>query len=296
MALLLLLLLISINQSRSFFNNPPLRLDSITNRRNLTCASDFSAADPFTNCDYCVIEFFNNGTDSVTYRDCIYIANSYRLLTQRCSGFTNSSDIGYGLCSKLPFEYHDIDLLCICPTDLCNSNFTTCKQSVDANRNLPMIPSPVPVLSSQTSAIQCQDTPIGSLNSTYYCQRDSTPYADMNGCLDYVRNHTVMCMYTESDNGNFLTLVALPDEDYEYVLLDQINQMQKRQVQSNYKQFYNETEGSFYIYGEEILSNWDNFTMIYNKCFCKSANCNINLIACLRSISITNQLSKSKSY
>jgi len=260
-----------------------LQLNTIKNRRNLTCASDFSDIDLYTNCEYCVYEFFNNGTDSTISHDCIYITNTYRLVTQRCTGFTNTSDIGYGLCSTLPFEYFDIDLLCICATDLCNENFTTCKQSVDSNRNLPVLPTPIPLLTAESSAISCHDTTLGILNSTYYCIRDSTPYINMTQCEEYVQNHTVLRMYLESDNGNYLTLVALPDEDYEYVLADQIHLMQRMAIKLNVKQYYNETKDAFYVQWNEILEHMDNYTMIYNKCYCLTNDCNINLTACLQS-------------
>ncbi|UJR32935.1 hypothetical protein I4U23_020396 [Adineta vaga] len=292
----LFLLSILIYSSESFFNNSPFQLNTITNRQNLTCATDFGDTDVFTNCEYCVYEFFNNGTDSTISHDCIYLTNSYRLVTQRCSGFTSASDTGYGLCSQLPFEYFDIDLLCICATNLCNENFTTCKQSVDTNPALAPLPSPIPSLTADDSAIFCQDTPIGVLNSTYYCVRDSTPYINMTQCEDYVQNHTVVCMYLEMDNGSYLTLVALPDEDYEYVLADQIDKMQRMIGKSNVQQDYNETSGAFYIRWKENLENTDtnNSTMIYNRCYCLTDDCNANLNQCLLSYVESNAISQSK--
>ncbi|CAF0764323.1 unnamed protein product [Adineta steineri] len=279
----LLIFVIFIVGCESFFNNPPFNLTTLTPRRNLTCLTDFGDTDLFTNCEYCVYEFFNNGTDSSISHDCIYITNSYRLVTRRCSGFTSDSDIGYGLCSQLPFEYFDIDLLCICATDLCNENFTTCKQSVDSNPNLPTLPSPIPTLTANTLAISCQDTPLGILNSTYYCIRDSTPYINMTQCEEYVQNHTVVCMYLESDDGSYLTLVAIPDEDYEYVLADQIDKMQGVATQSNFIQFYNETSGAFHVQWQEDVEDTDNYTRIYNKCYCMTDDCNFNLTECLQS-------------
>ncbi|CAF0965762.1 unnamed protein product [Adineta ricciae] len=267
----------------SFFKYSPLQLSTITRRQNLTCATDFGDTDVFTNCEYCVYEFFNNGTDSTISHDCIYITNSYRLVTQRCSGFTSDSDTGYGLCSPLPFEYFDIDLLCICATNLCNENLTMCKHSVDTNPRLPALPSPIPTLSANKSAISCQDTPLGVLNSTYYCVRDSTPYINMTQCEEYVRTHTVVCMYLEMDHGSYLTLVAIPDEDYEYVLADEIDKMQRMNTKTNVQQYYNETSAAFYIQWTEVLENADNYTMIYNRCYCMTNNCNVNLTECLRS-------------
>ncbi len=292
MHIFLFLLLIFLNPCENFFQNPPFQLNTIRNRLNLTCTSGFDETDFFTNCEYCVYELITNGNDSTISYDCIYLTNSYRLVTKRCQGFTNTSDIGYGLCSRLSFEYFDMDLLCICATDLCNENLTTCQQSVDSNPNLPSLPSPIPLLTKPSSRITCQDTPLGILNSTYYCVRDSTPYINMTECEEYVRNHTVLCMYLESDHGNYLTVVAVPDEDYEYVLADQIQLMQQMAVKSNVEQFYNETKNAFYVHWKAILANRDNYTMIYNKCFCLTNNCNMNLTTCLqsnRNINIANK-------
>jgi hypothetical protein len=299
MYLLLFTLLIRINLSQSFFKNSPFQLNTITDRLNLTCASDFGSTDLFTNCEYCVYELITNGTDSTISHDCIYITNSYRLLTQRCSGFSDTSDTGYGLCSQLPFEYYDINLLCICATDFCNENFTTCKQSVDSNPKLPILPSPIPLLTAKSSVITCQDTPLGVLNSTYYCVRDTTPYIDMNQCEEYVRNHTVLCMYLESDNGSYLTVVAVPDEDYEYVLAEQIQLMERMAVRSNVQQYYNETTEAFYLQWKEQLANMVddimiNETMIYNKCYCLTNHCNVNLTTCLQSIVAVNKANRSE--
>lgn len=272
-----------IHPSKGFFKDSPLQLNSIPSRLNLTCTSDFGDTDPFTNCEYCVYEFFSNGSDTSIYHDCIYLTNTYRLVTQRCTGFTNASDVGYGLCSPLSFEYFDIDLICICASDFCNENFTACKQSVDRNPTLSALPTPISTLTSRDSAITCQDTPIGSPQSTYYCSRDSTPYINLTQCEDYVRSHTVACMYLESDNGNYLTVVALPDEDYEYVLADQIQSMQRMADKPNTVQYFNETPTAFYIRWNETLFSPDNYSIISNRCYCLNNNCNSNLTACLQS-------------
>ena len=283
MAPVLFTLMLLAQPCVGFFQNAPLQLNTIKPRLNLTCSSDANVIDDFTDCEYCVFEFFNNGTDSSISHDCIILTNSYRLVARRCTGFTNTSDVGYGVCSPLPFEHSDIALMCICATDRCNENFATCKQSVDSNPPLPALPSPIPSLTAQASSIQCQDTALGILNSTYYCERDSTPYINLTECERYVQNHTVLCMYRESDNGNYLTVVALPDEDYEYVLAEQIQTMQQMAVKPTTIQSFNETNNAFYIQWKDRLEASDNTTMIYNRCYCMTSNCNINLTACLQS-------------
>jgi hypothetical protein len=290
----LFVLLILVYRSEGFFRNAPLQLNAIPTRLNLTCASGFDDIEDYTNCEYCVFEFFSNGTDFTISYDCIYLTNTYRLVTQRCTGFTGASDVGYGLCSKLPFEYFDIDLLCICATDRCNANFTICKQSADSTPTLPVLSSPIPNLTIESSSIKCQDTPLGILNSTYYCIRDSTPYINMTQCEEYVRNHTVTCMYLESNNGNYLTLVAIPDEDYEYVLADQLQAMQRMSVTTDATQYFNETTHAFYVKWIETLVNPGNQTITYNRCYCLTNNCNMNLTTCLESNIIRSQTIKSK--
>lgn len=286
-------MIISINLTESFFPNSPLNLNTLKPRLNLTCSSEYSESSELTNCEYCVYEFFNNGTDSIISQDCIYLTNSYRLVTKRCQGFTDSIDIGYGTCSQLPFEYFDIDLLCICATNYCNENFTTCKQSVDSNPNLPALPQPIPLLTTESSNISCQDSPLGIVNTTYYCLRDTTPYINQTQCEEYVQSHTVLCMYLEAGNGSYLTLVAIPDEDYEYVLANQIELMKETIDKNNFQQYYNETTGSFYVQWKEQLENQNNDTMIYNRCYCITNNCNFNLTTCLQSLK-TNLAIKSK--
>lgn len=276
-------ILIRIEISLAFFKDSPLQLNKIPSRLNLTCASDFGDTDPFTNCEYCVYEFFNNVTDSIISHDCIYLTNTYRLVTQRCSGFTRDVDIGYGPCSPLPFEYFDIDLICICATDRCNENFTTCKRSVDSNPKLSAMPTPIPTWTASSSSITCQDTPLGVLNSTYYCAQDSIPFINLTQCEEYVRTHTVTCMYLESDGGNYLTLVALPDEDYEYVIAGQLQTMQHMAQRSDTIQSFNETEDAFYLRWNETLVEIDNSTIISNRCYCLTNNCNANLTTCLQS-------------
>ncbi|UJR17872.1 hypothetical protein I4U23_004771 [Adineta vaga] len=64
------------------------------NRLNLTCHyDDFNA----TNCEYCVYQYFNNSTNATILRDCIQVTSTYK-------SFSDGIDIGYGVCSPLPYE------------------------------------------------------------------------------------------------------------------------------------------------------------------------------------------------
>ena len=103
-------------------------------------------------------------------------------------------------------------------------------------------------------------------------------------------------MYLESDNGFYLTQVALPDEDYEYVLAEQIQTMQRMAVRPTVIQQFNETDGAFYIYWNETLVEFDNTIVITNRCYCLTSNCNSNLTECLRSGFRSGQSDTSESY
>jgi hypothetical protein len=106
---------------------------NLIRRSNLTCASN-SIFYNRTGCELCIIKFFNisSSTDGRSFirHDCVQKSNSLRRVSQRCTGFSNMIYIGYGVCSPLAYETFDVYTLCICATDFCNTNLTSCRQSV----------------------------------------------------------------------------------------------------------------------------------------------------------------------
>ncbi|CAF0757489.1 unnamed protein product [Adineta steineri] len=110
-------------------------------------------------CEYCVNRHYSNGTTSETRYDCIQLTNTYKTISQRCQGFSNTTDIGYGTCLPYPYELLNTSVLCICATDKCNTDLASCNKSVtnqiQSNSAPSILPSIIPTLSTP---ISCVDT------------------------------------------------------------------------------------------------------------------------------------------
>lgn len=142
------------------------------------------------------------------------VTNALRSISKtRCQGFSNDSDIGFGQCTPLPFELHTMTKLCICQTDGCNRNFSTCQSSVTTNQVRPAAPSrmiPRPI-----NKIECEDnTLISGYDFVHYTYTtylmsylcltrgvylsgmgQSVPNSliDRTLCDTYIRNNTNVC-------------------------------------------------------------------------------------------------------
>ena len=94
----------------------------------------------------------------------------------RCQGFSNGSDLGYGECTPQSYELYNSTSLCICATNLCNRDLTTCQQSVISSMTSPTI---VPqVIPSLTNPVRCYENTLLTQYSPYYSsQKISAQYA-----------------------------------------------------------------------------------------------------------------------
>ena len=149
------------------------------------------------------------------------ITNTLRQMSRtRCQGFTNTSDVGYGTCTPRPYEQYTSIVLCICATDFCNRNLSTCLASI-ASGPLPPINGPQ-VIPTLTMPVRCFDnsfrTDIAynspSRNSSYMCalpirylnsgsRQVPTKLIDQTACDDYVRANTVLCGVDASSDSPF---------------------------------------------------------------------------------------------
>jgi hypothetical protein len=261
-------------------------INQTTNGLNLTCFYyDFT----LINCDYCVYQYYSNGSSSSINFDCIQITNSYKILSKQCEGFSDQRDIGYGICSPLSFDLSDISILCICATNMCNTNFTACQSSVNYQIKTNIVPSVLPsIIPDLSKTISCIDTfyPIGpnSSNISSYCMDYPSPFINFTECNEYVLNNTVLCLYSPF-NDNYDTF-SLTKDSYLMYLSDTISSMNQFIQDSNDTQYYNETSSYFYV-------EWDsmNDNRTWGRCFCAQDNCDSSLTNCLnsnRSISIIN--------
>ncbi len=285
------LTLLYIGLSEAFFNGDLSTIVNRTNRFNLTC---YYYGNWVTNCEYCVYQYFYNGSSSTSYYDYMDTTNIYKTISQRCQGFSDKTDIGYGICSPLSFELFDISIFCICATNMCNMNLTTCRTSVsnqlESNSAPSVLSSIIPEL---VTPITCVDTTYqitDSLNASFYCAVLASPYIDIEKCNEYVANNTVLCMVTITD-GDELS-IAIPTDFSKYYLdgaLGRINTFNRDPTKTLW---YNETSASFYLnYNVTTINGNVSQTTHTQRCFCAEDNCNMDLTSCLnanRSIPIGN--------
>jgi hypothetical protein len=299
---IIFLILLFVTTCNGFFSiNISTIIHESPSRLNLTC-SYYGGIIEY--CDYCVYQFFYNGSSTTIYYDCIQITNTYKSISNRCQGFSDKTDIGYGICSPLSFELFDLSILCICATNMCNTNFTTCRSSVDYQVGSNLSPSLLPsIIADLSTPISCFDTIIelnDSENASYYCAELASPYINITECNEYVINNTVLCQYVITDGLS--APLAITEDIYLMALADTISTIIQYNKSPNIEQFYNETSSYFYDYSD-VTDNYvnndsisNNSGIISNKCFCIQNNCNYNLTTCFhanRSISVgSNAISK----
>lgn len=286
----LLVLVVLVSRSEGFFNVSSLSGES--RRSNLTCLSSTRGL-TFASCELCIIEFFYDGSTSndsslVRYH-CAHQLNAFRRKSRRCSGFSNQSDLGYGLCSPLPYETFDVNVLCICATDLCNVNINYCRQSVIDNQlSLPSaLPSIVPQLNQSISCSQIIRDPLDPL---WKCPlAELSPFVNQTACYESFLQTVVLCEYQAHQSGELLTPKAYSMENYEYLLDGLLLELQEQQ-RMNFTVFVNQTKTSFFTVF--ALPNLENATYSIQRCFCFEQNCNQNLTLCLNNLNQTEPLSK----
>ncbi|CAF4145207.1 unnamed protein product, partial [Adineta steineri] len=236
---------------------------------------------------------FSNGSVSSINYDCIQITNTYKSISERCQGFSDKTDVGYGICSPLSYETFNISTICICATDFCNTDIDSCQSSVQSQTQSNSLPSVLPSFLPQLeTSISCMDSKISvseSLSVSYHCimYQNESPYINLTKCNDYVINNTVLCLiFFDGDQSES---IALTGDDYGFFLVEEIMSIYSEQG-SNIEQYYNESSSYFYIFSN-ATNPMDNSTLIQQVCFCAQDNCNFNLTNCLnanRSLTVTS--------
>ncbi|CAF1390102.1 unnamed protein product [Adineta steineri] len=292
---LFFLILFFVITCEGFMNIDQFMITNQTkNRLSLTCQyNDYNNVYNVTNCEYCVYQSFSNGSVSSINNDCIQITNTYKSISERCQGFSDKTDVGYGICSPLSYETFNISTLCICATDFCNTDIDSCQSSVQSQTQSNSLPSVLPSFLPQLeTSISCMDSKISvseSLSVSYHCimYQNESPYINITKCNDYVINNTVLCLiFFDGDQSES---IALTSDDYGFFLVEEIMSIYSEQV-SNIEQYYNESSSYFYIFSN-ATNPTDNSTVIQQVCFCAQDNCNSNLTNCLnanRSLTVTN--------
>ncbi|CAF1585234.1 unnamed protein product [Didymodactylos carnosus] len=187
-------------------------------------------------------------------------------MSERCQGFSNTTDVGFGLCNPLSYQSVISLVLCICAANNCNNNFQTCKSSATEYQP-PRLQTVLPYLST---SISCQDNYYMSNNKYTFCQELGASI-NYTACNNYVKTNTVLCSIwgLSSQNSTTFHQVAYVPENYEEFLLSILYLYM----------IYNNT--STYVESSSTLLvqiGIQNFT--YRSCYCTTNNCNANLSTC----------------
>ncbi|CAF1046583.1 unnamed protein product [Adineta ricciae] len=203
--------------------------------------------------------------NDVVVQNGMWFMNVFRRLiaTRQCEGFSETSDIGTGICNPMSYETADQMTLCICASDYCNLDLETCQI---ANRNLfnvSLLPKPLPVLSD---TIECNQTS----EVSEACYEHSLINQDT--CNNYVNSHKVLCTIGVSDN--VIVQTGYLEENYGIFLDKKLHDL-KPVIQA-----YPENpliDAQTYVYymyslGTDVTSQ---------ECACtQSSYCNMNITLC----------------
>ena len=173
------------------------------------------------------------------------------------------ADTGTWLCDgRLSYETYATMDLCVCATDNCNQNLTSCQNS--ANHTMSMVAS-IDFMPNLTSIVSCNAT----LNRNFTCSMH--PIINIPRCQDYVRNNSALCVITISET--MATQESLSGESYETYRSEKVYQV---------KTFANLVLGS--SYNERQSSVYFNYmipaAMPSEECVCTSSFCNLNKTTC----------------
>ena len=265
-----------------FFTIDVSKVNNLTiSRSNLNCSynNDFNSS----NCEYCVYQFFSNGSFSNINKDCITVTNSYKDISGQCDGFSDQRDIGYGVCPSTSFDMSDVSILCICGTNMCNTDLTTCRSSVDYQIETKTVPAVLPsIIPPLSKSISCVDTFYSAENNTFnisdYCASYPSPFINITLCNQYVLQNTVLCLYLNY-YGSPRTL-AVTKDTYRGYLSQTIGSIYGFKQYSEVISFFNESSSFFYVKWN-ITASSDNSTYSLEQCYCVEDGCNQNLSTCL---------------
>ncbi|CAF3912478.1 unnamed protein product [Rotaria magnacalcarata] len=241
----------------------------MTVARNISCYS-ISNSTTSNNFQFCAIRIYQSQNESSNISSAVYnglrYINTFRRLTEKACNVTvtrSLADTGAWICDgTLPYETYTSMDLCVCATDNCNENLTSCQNS--ANNTADMLAS-TEFMPNLTSIISCNDTS----NDNYTCSMH--PFIDIPLCQDYVGKNSVLCAITTS--GITTTQESLIDESYEIYLSDKVYQI-KTLVNLVSGSSYNETQSSVYF------NYMTPAAMPIAECTCTSSFCNQNITTC----------------
>ncbi|UJR09928.1 hypothetical protein I4U23_014150 [Adineta vaga] len=191
--------------------------------------------------------------------------NSFIRIRQRCSAFQwSTSTIGSGTCTpQTQFETFSSMTLCICATNNCNQDRTTCEISISNTSTVASIDAFIPTLSEH---VPCNFTNGSSLVCT------EQPYVNSLACEQYVRNNSLLCAITM--NGTQIIQTALVEADYERYLSEKVYQLKLLYTNNSGSQYNETTNNVYYKYSFST-------TQSLEECACTNSSfCNSDMNTC----------------
>ncbi len=243
--------------------------------------------------DYCFIEIVtflvNNLTQTITYRNGIYLWNMYRTIAINQCNFSRTMDIGYGSCTPYYYETASSIQLCICSTNNCSTTYASCQASV--NQALSSPPPLLPVLQPTLSnTITCQDyyaNVTAAYNMTPILYEGCNNLISLAGpdflkCSTYTPNHTVICLVF---NGPIQDMypTAFIEGAYEQWMYQTIVDGAYGSANSSYGIYQYQTSTSI----ATVIANSGRYTAF---CLCTTNNCNVDFTTCTSGMNIPSYL------
>ncbi|CAF1594942.1 unnamed protein product [Adineta ricciae] len=243
---------------------------NLTILRNLSCVVNANGT-MGTDYQFCVVRVYNGtiGTSTTVvpvYSGLRYTNTFLRYLQQNCPEYqTNPDTTVSGTCtSSSSFETFSSMRFCICATDSCNKNISTCEVSIFSLGDAPVPTSFIPSLST---FIPCNHT----YNSSIICTEQ--PFINSSLCDDYVKNNSVLCAISSSGTQTIQT--ALVGIDYERYLSEKVYQLRSLNANNGSNSSYSETTNiAYYTYASATTS-------LLQECVCTNLSyCNYNMTTC----------------
>jgi hypothetical protein len=251
--------------------------DIIETTGSLTCHVNDNDQ-TFTDYHLCVIRVYNARSSSdnkLVLRNGIWYTNVFRraIALQNCTDFSNTTDIGIGVCQPMPYENVDNMTLCICATSNCNLDLQTCRTSVDGNAARERLPDLIDTLSNRMSCHELSDPVFTCSQPSQYAS-----FVNSGACKMHVVQYGVLCSIIDKDKS--IEREILIETNYQLFLTMQLHQY-KIQQQTSIDTVSNETDTN--IYTAYNLLN----TSRVQQCLCtQTSYCNNDVIACAPQIFI----------
>lgn len=244
------------------------------------------------NNEFCFIQLRNvtlrNGTTvSTAFSSVLNHYNIFKeYVSSRCSSgqfWPSVTPIGYGTCARLPFETQTVQL-CICSTNNCNADYSTCVASVQATQSAPPpnLPTYYPDL---TSLITCHQGYQGSTYSDMYhgtgwLFNAYTPF-NISEFHAYRSSHAVACLlYVNAQTGDWYQFPATYEEYGTHlyaILVEKSLNMLSSYAESSTS--VSVQHSAMYYTNSASFWNPNYFTEII--CICTTNNCNPDVLTCI---------------